>query len=61
MTATQTMEVVCGIFKNMTVVMDGTETVFLTVHSLCPLFVPLDGKASINNVREALSMINSHL
>jgi hypothetical protein len=38
-TATQTMEVVCGLFKNMKVVMNGMEMlldIFFTVLTLCP-------------------------
>ena len=61
MTATQTMEVVYGLFKNVKVVMDGTITL-LSFHSQCCLLsVLLDGKASINSIREALGMINSDL
>ena len=61
MTATQTMEVVCGIFKNMKVVMGGTETFCLTVPSLCPLFVFLDGKVSMDLIQDSLGMISSDL
>ena len=61
MTATQTMEVVYGLFNNMKVVMDGTETLLDISFTVCSLFVLLDGKASIDNIREALGMINSNL
>jgi hypothetical protein len=61
MTATQTMEVVYGLFKNMKVVMDGTETFLDIPSTVCLLFPLLDGKASIKNVREALGMISFHL
>jgi hypothetical protein len=55
------MEVVYGLFENMKLVMDGTET-FLDISFIaCLLFVLLGGKASIDNIREALSMISSHL
>jgi hypothetical protein len=61
MTATQTMEVVYGLFNNMKVVMDGTETLLDISFTVCSLFVLLDGKASIDNIREALGMISSNL
>ena len=61
MTATQTMEVVYGLFNNMKVVMDGTETLLDISLTECSLFVLLDGKASIENIREALGMISSNL
>ena len=61
MTATQTMEVVYGLFNNMKVVMDGTETLLDISLTECSLSVLLDGKASIDNIREALGMINSNL
>ena len=57
MTATQTMEVVYGLFNNMKVVMDGAEHC-LTFPSLYVEICPLDGKASIDNIREALGMIS---
>ena len=56
MTATQTMEVVYGLFNNMKVVMDGTE-VLLDISFSVLIVCPLDGKASIVDIREALGMI----
>jgi len=61
MTATQTMEIVYGLFKNMKVVMDGTEAFLNISFTVCWMFVLLDGKASIDNIREALGMISSDL
>ena len=58
MTATQTMDVVYGLFNNMMVVMDGMETLLDISSTVCLLFV-LDGKTSIDNIREALGMISS--
>ena len=57
MTATQTMEVVNGLFKNMRVVMDGTE-MLLGISFSVPTVCPLDGKASIENIHDALGMIS---
>jgi hypothetical protein len=57
MTATQTMEVVYGLFNNMKVVMDGTKTLLDISFRVCLLFV-LDGKTSLDNIREALGMIS---
>ncbi|KAF8486223.1 hypothetical protein DFH94DRAFT_175659 [Russula ochroleuca] len=54
MTATQTMEVVYGLFNNMKVVMDGTETLLDISFTVYLLFVLLDGKASIDNIRVSL-------
>ena len=55
MTATQTMEVVYGLFNNMKVVMDGMEhcLTFPLQYVEC---LSLDGNASIDNIREALGM-----
>jgi hypothetical protein len=61
MTATQTMEVVYGLFNNMKVVMDGTETLLDISFTVYLLFVLLDGKASIDNIRVSLGMISSDL
>jgi hypothetical protein len=61
MTATQTMEVVYGLFNNMKVVMDSTETLLDISFTVRSTFVLLDGKASIDNIREALGMISSDL
>jgi hypothetical protein len=61
MTATQTMEVVYGLFNNMKVVMDGMETLLDISITRCLLSVLLDGKASIDNIREALGMMSSDL
>ena len=58
MTATQTMEVVYGLFNNMKVVMDGMETLIDIPFSVLNVAL-LDGKASIDNFREALGMISS--
>jgi hypothetical protein len=58
MTATQTMEVVYGLFNNMKVVMMVRKRL-LDISS--QLFSPLDGKASIDHIREALGMISSVL
>jgi hypothetical protein len=58
MTATQTMEVVYGLFNNMKVVMDGAETL-LDIPFSVYLSLSLDGKASIDNIREALGTISS--
>ena len=57
MTATQTMEVVYGLFNNMKVVMNGRET-FALIFTVCQMFPLLDGKASIDNIREVLGMIS---
>ena len=57
MTATQTMEVVYGLFDNMKVVMDGTEHCLHFLHSMLNV-CPSDGKASIDSIRGALGMIN---
>ena len=61
MTATQTMEVVYGLFKNMKVVMNGTETLLDISFTMYPLFVLLDGKSSIDDIRKALGMMISDL
>ena len=60
LTATQTMEVVYGLFKNMKVVMDGTETL-LNISFNVPIACLLDGKSSINNLQQALGTISLHL
>ena len=59
-TATQTMEVVYGLFKNMKVVMNGTKMLF-DVSLVCLPVVPLDGKTSINSIRENLGMMSLDL
>jgi hypothetical protein len=56
MTAAQTMEVVYGLFNNMKTVMDGTETLLDMFFAAYRVFVFLDGKASIDNIRGALGM-----
>jgi hypothetical protein len=62
MTATQTMEVVYGLFNNMKLVMNGRETFPLNISfTVCRMFSLLDGKASIDNIREALGMLCSVL
>jgi hypothetical protein len=59
MTAAQTMEVVYGLFNNMKTVMDGTETLLDISFAVYRVFVLLDGKASIDNIRGALGMTGS--
>jgi hypothetical protein len=59
-TATQTMDVVYGLFNNMKVVMDGMETLLDISSTVCLLFV-LDGKASMDNIQKALGAISSNL
>ena len=62
MTATQTMEVVYGLFNNMKVVMNGRETfILISPSQFAECFPRLDGKASIDHIREALGMISSVL
>jgi hypothetical protein len=61
MTAAQTMEIVYGLFNNMKVVMDGTETLLDISFTVCQTYFFSDGKASIDNIREALGMINLDL
>lgn len=58
MTATQTLEVVNGLFKDMKTVIDGMETL-LDIFIVYRMFVLSGGKASMNNIREALGMISS--
>jgi hypothetical protein len=53
-TAVQTLEVVYGLVQNMTVVMDG-EKIHLDCNLVLSIFV-LDGKASVDCVRDALGM-----
>ena len=61
MTATQTMEIVYGLFNNLKVVMDGMETL-LDVSAQYSEFLSFsDGKASIDHIREALGMICSDM
>ena len=61
MTAAQTMEIVYGLFNNMKVVMDGTETLLDISFTVCLTYFFSDGKASIDNIREALGMITLDL
>ncbi len=61
MTAAQTMEIVYGLFNNMKVVMDGTETLLDISLTVRQAYFFSDGKASIDNIREALGMINLDL
>ena len=58
MTAAQTLEVVYGLVNNMKVVMDGTVMLPDVSFAVYPLLIVLDGKASINNIREALGMLS---
>ena len=52
-TAVQTLEVVYGLIQNMRVVIDGEQYIWLV--SSCPLSsFPIDGKASIDHVRDVL-------
>jgi len=55
--AAQTMEVVYGLFNNMKVVMDGTVTLLGMSFTVSKPFSLIDGKASIDNIREALSTV----
>jgi hypothetical protein len=58
-TAAQTLEVVYGLFQYMKVVMDGEQ-----IHQFCrtlgvePGSLPLDGKASVDHLRDILSMFS---
>ena len=61
MTATQTMEVVYGLFKNLKAVMDGTEMLLVVFFVPCLLLILLDGESSLANIRAALGMINSDI
>ena len=59
MTATQTLEIVNGLFKDMNLVINGMETL-LDIFIFSVLNVVLSGeKASMNNIIEALGMISS--
>jgi hypothetical protein len=58
MTAVQTLEVVYGLVNNMKVVMDGTVMLLDVSFAVYPLLIVVDGKASINNIREALGMLS---
>ena len=60
-TATQTLEIVYDLFKNMSVVMDGTETLLEIMYTICLQSALLDGKASINNIQATLGMVSSYL
>ena len=53
-TAAQTLEVVCGLVQNMTVVMDGEATFSGLSFTHCWTSCPLDGKASADSIRDAL-------
>jgi hypothetical protein len=53
-TADQTLEVVYGLIKNMKVVIDGKKTSYLTCFLPAVELFPLDGKASIDNIRDVL-------
>ena len=61
MTVAQTMEVVHGLFANMTEVMDGM-WIFLepVCHSVLTVPFCVDGKTSTNNIREALGTFGQH-
>jgi hypothetical protein len=52
-TAAQTLEVVYGLVKNVSVVIDG-EQIHLPGHSPCRPSFGLDGRVSVDGVREAL-------
>ncbi len=52
-TAVQTLEVVYGLIQNMRVVIDGEKTYLACFLPAVELF-PLDGEASIDNVRDVL-------
>ena len=54
-TAAQTLEVVYGLFQNMRVVMDG-EKIKSACNLILSTFFVLDGKASVDCVRDALGM-----
>ena len=59
MTAAQTMEVVHGLFNNMKDVMDGMYIFQQRAVVRCLIFSRIDGKTSIDNIREALGMFYS--
>jgi len=56
MTAVQTMEVVHGLFNNMKEVMDGMYIFQQRAVVRCLMFARIDGRMSIDNIREALGM-----
>ena len=56
MTAAQTMEVVHGLFNNMKEVMDGMYIFQQRAVGRCLMFSHIDGRMSIDNIREALGM-----
>lgn len=56
-TAAQTLEVVYGLFQNMTVVMDGEQNIRPVTRWVLRI-LPLDGKASAKHVMEALGMFS---
>ena len=57
MTATQTLEVVHGLVNNVKVVMDGTQALLISRRRLNRL-IRVDGKASIDGIRQALGMFS---
>jgi hypothetical protein len=60
MTATQTLEVVNGLFKDMKTVIDGMENLLdIFVFIVSRMIVLSGGKASMNNIREALGTIKA--
>ena len=54
-TAAQTLGVVYGLVQNMRVIIDGMR-ILLTFHSWLLSALPIDGKASVDGVRDALGM-----
>jgi hypothetical protein len=59
MTATQTLEVVNGLFKDMKIVTGGMETLLnISIFIMYLIFVLSGGMASTNDIRDALGMIS---
>ena len=60
MTATQTLEIVNGLFWDMNMFIGGMETLLdIFTFIVYRMFVLSGGKASMDNIREALGMISS--
>ena len=56
MTVVQTLGVVHGLMGNMKVVMEGAQLLSDRSQTLSEHFLPLDGKASTDSIREDLGM-----
>ena len=56
MTVTQALYVVHGLVSNMMVVMDSTQSFAEFSLNLCSLLIALDGKASMDSIRDALGL-----